>query len=381
MTPQPTLRLSLPSKGRLMDDSLDFLAECGLSVQKLNPRQYQAKMPALPELTVLFQRPGDIVVSVRQGSVDFGVTGIDVLEENRGEDGEIIVLHDELGYGGCALMLAVPEAWTDVTDIPSLKKYVASLNRPLRVATKFPVLTERFLKAQNIPHTLITAEGTLETAPTIGYADIISDLVSSGQTLQDNRLRALRDGVIQASQAALIANRNTLQTNPNALEMARRLLEYIEAHMRAKENLLVIANMRGRSPEAIASKLFNETSVGGLQGPTISPIITRESNQDWHSVTVVVSRKRLPQAISELRSVGGSGIIVSPVTYIFEEEPPRYTAMLAELKKKKERLVIVNLQSLISRKDYSCLNNTLLKPHARPFSNERRPMSSPSARV
>ncbi len=255
MTPQSTLRLSLPSKGRLMDDSLDFLAECGLSVQKLNPRQYQAKMPALPELTVLFQRPSDIVVSVRQGSVDFGITGIDVLEEKRGDNGEIIVLHDELGYGGCALMLAVPEAWTDVTDIPSLKKYAASLNRPLRVATKFPVLTERFLNAQNIPHTLIAAEGTLETAPTIGYADIISDLVSSGQTLQDNRLRALRDGVVQASQAALIANRKALQTNPQALEMARRLLEYIEAHMRAKENLLVIANMRGR--ESRSDRLQN----------------------------------------------------------------------------------------------------------------------------
>jgi ATP phosphoribosyltransferase len=332
MTQRSTLRLSLPSKGRLMDDTFDFLAECGLSVQKLNPRQYQAKIPALPELTVLFQRPGDIVVSVRQGSVDFGITGLDVLEEKRGENGEIIVLHDALGYGQCALMLAVPESWADVTDIPSLKTYVASLNRPLRVATKFPVLTERFLAAQGIPHTLITAEGTLETAPTIGYADIISDLVSSGQTLQDNRLRALRDGVIQASQAALIANRKALQTNPQALEMARRLLEYIEAHLRAKENLLVIANMRGRSPEAIASMMFTQTSVGGLQGPTISPIVTRESNQGWYSVTVVVSRNRLTQAISELRSIGGSGIIVTPVTYIFEEEPPRYTAMLAALK-------------------------------------------------
>jgi ATP phosphoribosyltransferase len=333
MTQQPTLRLSLPSKGRLMDDSLDFLAECGLSVQKLNPRQYQAKMPALPELTVLFQRPSDIVVSVRQGSVDFGITGIDVLEEKRGDNGDILVLHDALGFGACSLMLAVPEAWTDVTDILSLKTYAASFNRPLRVATKFPVLTERFLNAQNIPHTLIAAEGTLETAPTIGYADVISDLVSSGQTLQDNRLRALRDGVVQPSQAALIANRKALQMNPEALEMARRLLEYIEAHMRAKENLLVIANMRGQSPEAIASKLFAETSVGGLQGPTISPIITRESNQGWYSVTVVVRRDHLPQAIGELRNVGGSGIIVSPVTYIFEEEPPRYTAMVAELRK------------------------------------------------
>ena len=327
----PNIRLSLPSKGRLQDDSMNFLAESGLSVHKFNPRQYQAKMPALPELGVIFQRPGDIVVSVRQGSVDFGITGIDVLEEKRGVNGDIIVLHDGLGFGHCSLMLAVPEAWNEVIDIPTLKKFAGALNHPLRVATKFPVLTERFLTQHDIPHTLISAEGTLETAPTIGYADIISDLVSSGQTLQDNRLRALPDGLIQASQAALIANRKSLQINPDALEMARRLLEYIEAHLRAKENLLVIANMRGENPEVIAQKLFTQTSVGGLQGPTISPIITRDSNQGWHSVSIVVRRDHLPQAIGELRRVGGSGIIVSPVTYIFEEEPPRYTAMLKSL--------------------------------------------------
>ena len=326
------IRLSLPSKGRLEVDALDFLAETGLRVFKPNPRQYEAQVTSLPELGIIFQRPGDIVVSVRQGSIDFGITGIDVLEEKRGTNGNIIVLHEALGFGSCALKLAVPEAWTDVTDIPSLKKYASTFDRPLRVATKFPILTERFLKQHDIPHTLISAEGTLETAPTIGYADVISDLVSSGQTLQDNRLRALPDGLIQPSQAALIANRKNLKENPNTLEMARRLLEYIEAHLRAKENLLVIANMRGSSPEAIASKLFTQTSVGGLQGPTISPIVTRESNQGWHSVTVVVPRSRLPQAITELRSVGGSGIIVSPVTYIFEEEPPRYNAMLAALK-------------------------------------------------
>ena len=332
MNSQQTIRLSLPSKGRLQDDSMEFLAECGLTVQKLNPRQYQAKMPVLPDLTVLFQRPSDIVVSVRQGSVDFGITGIDVLEEKRGDNGDVIILHDALGFGHCSLKLAVPESWTNVTNISSLKKYAGTFDHPLRVATKFPVLTERFLNQNNISHTLISAEGTLETAPTIGYADIISDLVSSGQTLQDNRLRALPDGLIQASQSALIANRKALQTNPEALEMARRLLEYIEAHLRAKENLLVIANMRGESSEAIAQKIFTQTSVGGLQGPTISPIVTRESNQGWYSVTVVVRRDHLTQAIAELRGIGGSGIIVSPVTYIFEEEPPRYTAMLAALK-------------------------------------------------
>ena len=332
MQTKQSIRLSLPSKGRLETDALSFLAETGLRVFKPNPRQYQAEVPALPELGIIFQRPGDIVVSVRQGSIDFGIAGIDLIEEKRGENGDVLILHDRLGFGSCALTLAVPEVWDDVTDMPSLQKYSKSLNRPLRVATKFPVLTERFLSKYDIPHMLIAAEGTLETAPTIGYADMISDLVSSGQTLKDNRLRPLPDGVIQPSQAALIANKKALRTRPEVLEMARRLLEYIEAHLRAKENLLVIANMRGETPEAIAQKLFTQTSVGGLQGPTISPIFTREENQQWYSISVVIRRDRIPQAIVELRSIGGSGIIVTPVTYIFEEEPPRYKAMLDALK-------------------------------------------------
>jgi len=328
---EQTIRLSLPSKGRLEIDALEFLAAAGLRVFKPNPRQYQANIPALPELGVIFQRPSDIVVSVRQGSVDFGITGLDVIEEKRGLNGDILILHDTLGFGHCSLALAVPESWEEVTDVSSLQNYAGRLDRPLRVATKFPVLTQRFLEQCSIPHSLISAEGTLETAPTIGYADMISDLVSSGQTLKDNRLRALLDGVIQPSQAALIANRKALRSNPEVLEMARRLLEYIEAHLRAQDNLLVTANMRGESPEAIAQKIFSQTNVGGLQGPTISPVVVRDGGK-WYSVSVVVHSDRLPQAIIELRAIGGSGIIVSPVTYIFEEEPPRYKAMLDALK-------------------------------------------------
>jgi ATP phosphoribosyltransferase len=331
MQAKQVIRLSLPSKGRLEVDALDFLAAAGLRVFKPNPRQYQAEVPAFPDLSVIFQRPGDIVVSVRQGSVDFGIAGLDVIEERRGANGEILIMHDALGFGFCALTLAIPETWKSVHDIASLREYARSFERPLRVATKFPVLTERFLNNNEIPHTLIAAEGTLETAPTLGYADVISDLVSSGQTLQDNRLRPLPDGVILRSQAALIANRKALQTRPEALEVGHRLLEYIEAHLRAEGNLLVTANMRGDSPEAIAQKMFTQTVVGGLQGPTISPVIVRDATFKWFSVTVVVRRDQLPQAISELRAIGGSGIIVSPVTYIFEEVPPRYKALLEAL--------------------------------------------------
>ena len=101
--------------------------------------------------------------------------------------------------------------------------------------------------------------------------------------------------------------------------------------MRANDNVLVIANMRGDNADVITQKIFTQTSVGGLQGPTISPIGVRDGSPNWYSATVVVRRDHLPQAITELRLIGGSGIIVSPITYIFEEEPPRYKAMLKAL--------------------------------------------------
>lgn len=327
------MRLSLPSKGRLSDDVLTFLADCGLKVNKPNPRQYEARIPAMPGLVVLFQRPADIVVSVRDGSVAFGITGLDVTEEHRGSGDDVIILHDSLGFGQCTLTLAVPEAWSDIEDIGDLSRQVTALGRPLRIATKYPSLTKQFLDTRLIPHTLLSAEGTLETAPAIGYADLISDLVSSGQTLRDNRLKPLKGGIIQPSQAALIANRNALKDNPQVLALARQLLEFIEAHLRANDNLMVIANMRGESPQAIASLMFTQTSIGGLQGPTISRVYVRDENPGWFAVNIVVRRNYLFEAINELRAIGGSGVIVTPVAYIFEEEPPRYKAMLAALEK------------------------------------------------
>jgi ATP phosphoribosyltransferase len=331
--PTPSLRISLPSKGRLAEDALEFLGACGLKVYKPNPRQYEARIPALPELHVLFQRPADIVVSVRDGSVDFGITGIDVIEERKGENGSVLVLHDSLGFGYCSLNLAVPESWEDVQCVEDLRQRAAALNHPLRIATKYPSLTGRFLDTRSIPYTLVYAEGTLETAPAIGYADMISDLVSSGQTLRDNRLRPIPDGLIQASQAALIANKDTLKSNPDALGVARQLLEFFEAHLHASANLAIFANMRGPSPEAIAERIFGQPAIAGLQGPTISRVIVREQDPNWYAVNIIVPRAQIFQAITELRAIGGSGVVVMPLTYIFDEEPPRYMAMLQALEK------------------------------------------------
>ncbi len=333
------IRLALPSKGILQNGAVELLDACGMKIFRPNPRQYEAKIPALDGLSVMFQRPGDIVVSVRQGSVDFGITGLDVLREKEGDNGEnnsILILHDALGFGPCTLNLAVPEN-SDVFTMSDLASWSAKLTRqktPLRIATKFPNLTSDFLKKHGIQsYKLINVEGTLEIAPAIGYADVIADLVSSGVTLRDNHLRPLADGLILRSQACLIANRDALKSRPEVLAIARQLLEYIEAHYRAQGSHLVIANMRGNSPEEIANKMSTQPHISGLQGPTIAPVYPPDEHSQniWFAVNIVVHQDSLFAAINELRMIGGSGVIVAPLTYIFEEEPTRYQAMLTTL--------------------------------------------------
>ena len=329
------IRLALPSKGILQDGAVEFLEACGLKVYRPNPRQYAATIPALPNVTVMFQRPGDIVTSVQQGSVEFGITGYDVLAE-KGSNGAVLVVHDALGFGPCSLNLAAPEE-SPVRSVAELAGWAAELatkGHALRVATKFPRLTAGFLDARGVaPYRLVAVEGTLEIAPAIGYADLICDLVSSGVTLRDNHLRPLDDGVVLHSQAVLVANRAALQARPEVLVTARHLLEYIEAHLRARGSYLITANMRGDSAEAIAERMFAHTTLGGLQGPTVAPVVAREHLREtgWYAVNIVVRKERLFEAVGELRAIGGSGVVVVPCAYIFEEEPERYRAMVAAL--------------------------------------------------
>jgi ATP phosphoribosyltransferase len=120
----------------------------------------------------------------------------------------------------------------------------------------------------------------------------------------------------------LIANRAALKTRPKVLSIAHTLIEMMEAHLRGEAHYMVTANMRASDPERIAHNLFAHPDLGGLQGPTIAPVYTR-SGERWHAINIVVRQDRLLAAVNALRSVGGSGVIVSPVKYIFEEEPER----------------------------------------------------------
>lgn len=327
------IRIALPSKGLLAAGSKQLLTDVGLPIYSPNPRQYIALIPLLPGIEVIFQRPGDIVISVRDGSVDFGITGRDIYLEKRDSNGKILELHSQLGFGQCTLNVIIPDDWIEINSLADLQQLQQSMERPLKVATKFPKLAENFFTSKTeIPIKVIQAEGALEIAPTVGYADLIVDLVSTGTTLRDNRLKNLPGGKILDAEACLIANRERLKTNSDTLTIATQLLEMIGAHLRGRDNLAVFANVRGSSMQAISEKIFQKEVIGGLQGPTVSRVLTRDT-ENFFAIHVVVRKEELHKAVGELREIGGSGVVVSPVNYIFEEEPGEIIKMMTALGK------------------------------------------------
>jgi ATP phosphoribosyltransferase len=328
---EPTLRLALPSKG-MEEETLAFLRECGLRVNRVSLRQYRARIPAIKGVEVLFQRAGDIFDKVAEGSVDLGITGFDVVAEHNREDDPIAVLNSKLGFGACALVVAVPEGWIDVTSVADLAEISASQyarGRELRIATKYPNLTRQFMFDNGINYfALSEASGALEAAPALGTADIIVDLVSSGVTLRENRLKQVAAGTIVESQACLIGNRAALLASVDKLEATRQVMELIEAHLRSREFFSVTANIRGDSPESVARQIATHHDIAGLRGPTIAKVFpTGGGDEGWYAATVIVRSDRLMPAIDSLRRVGASNVSVVQLRYVFESRSWTFEAM------------------------------------------------------
>jgi ATP phosphoribosyltransferase len=334
--------IALPSKGAIAEPTLDFLKSCDLKVSQTNPRQYTATVPALPYLDVLFQRVNDVVYKVLDGTVDLGITGLDVVHEIAGGFDEVIVLHENLHYGGCQLVLAVPEAWIDVdtmADVVDISlDFREHKRRNLRVATKFTNLARQFLHRHGVHHfTLVEAEGAIEAAPTLGYADVIIDLSATGTTLRENHLKPITDGVVLDSYACLIGNYQRLKECPEVLATARSLLEVIDAALNGRNFYQITANVRGESPEAVAHAVASHPTTRGLQGPTVAPIYAANTPEvddgQWFTTTIIVHSKKLLDAVSHLRSIGGTQTIVVPVRYVFMTQSPSYERLLKVLKR------------------------------------------------
>ncbi|MBM2827197.1 MAG: phosphoribosyltransferase [Dehalococcoidia bacterium] len=330
------MRLALPSKGELEEPTVAFLKACGLTVQRSSSRRYTAGLKSLPEVSVLFQRAADIPAKVEDGTADLGITGLDLVEEYKLDSASTMTIMDDLGYGHCDLVVAVPEAWIDVVDMVDLAELAQEMRergRELRVATKYSHLTQRFLLEKGVSYfSLVGATGAMEVAPAVGFADIIADLTSSGETLRENGLRPLTDGAILKSQACLIGNRDRLAANPQWLEPCKKILEMMEARLRAGGYYSISANIRGSSPDAVARYIMDCPQVAGLEGPTVSKVYSRSlADDDWYAVTVVVRVEDLLKAVVHIRQMGGNGITVSSPNYVFNEESTAYARLVRAL--------------------------------------------------
>ena len=331
---KPSLRLLLPSDGDLHQPTLDFLKGCGLPVRRPNARRYTASIPAIPGVEVLFQRTADITAKVEEGSAELGITGMDRLLEYREDEQRAAVLMENLGFGRCDLVLAVPDVWLDVTslaDLADLALEFRQKGKQLRIATKYPRLVSGFLHDRGINYfTLAPASGTLEAAPVAGYADLIADLTATGTTIRENRLKTLEDGNILTSQACLLANAELLAHSPDALELTRGLTEMMEAHMRAEPYYRLTANVQGFSADEVSGMILARPTLAGLRGPTVARVYNVEE-ESWFSVSLLVRKDRLLEAVYHLRECGAVDVAAAKLGYLFDNHSHAYDALFRPL--------------------------------------------------
>ena len=170
---------------------------------------------------------------------------------------------------------------------------------------------------------MVSASGTLEAAPAAGYADLIADITSSGATLRENRLKTLEEGTILVSQACLLGNPLLLAATPTRRDLARSIVELMEAHLRAEPFYRLTANVRGPSAESVSATILARPELAGLRGPTVARVYNVEE-QDWHSVSLLVKKEKLLEAVDHLRDCGAMDIAASQVSYLFDGHSQAY---------------------------------------------------------
>ena len=222
-----TLRLALPSKGRLKDDALARFAAAGLPVtQSGDVRAYRGRLEGVEDVEVAFLSASEIARELWQGGIDLGVSGEDLIRETIPDWAERVEIVARLGFGAADVVVAVPDVWYDVATMADLDDVAADFRqrhgRRLRIATKYWRLTQGFFSRQHgiQVYRIVESLGATEGAPAAGSADVVVDITSTGSTLAANRLRVLEDGVILKSQACLVAARQAPGDEARAARIA-----------------------------------------------------------------------------------------------------------------------------------------------------------------
>jgi ATP phosphoribosyltransferase len=278
-----TLKIAVQKSGRLSEKSLQLLEECGIKISN-GERKLKAVAQNFP-VEILFLRDDDIPQYVEQGVADIGILGENEVWE---KDKEVEIIQ-QLGFAGCRMSLAIPkdEVYNDLNYFEGK-----------RIATSYPKILIDFFAKNNITVFIEEISGSVEIATSIGLADAVFDIVSTGSTLLMNGLKEV--ATVTKSEAVLISNPNLTPENQAILD---KLLFRIQAVREGKQNKYILLNAPNSAIERICSLL------PGMKSPTILPLV----NKDWSSLHSVIKEDDYWEIIEQLKNLGAEGILIIPI--------------------------------------------------------------------
>ncbi|MDE3740388.1 ATP phosphoribosyltransferase [Maribacter polysaccharolyticus] len=277
------IRIAIQKSGRLNEDSLLILKNCGISIDN-GKDQLKASSRNFP-MEVFYLRNGDIPQYLRDGVVDIAIIGENVLIE-KGHDIDIAT---KLGFSKCRVSLAVPKS----VKYESVKDFEGK-----RIATSYPNTVQKYLDEKGVKADLHIINGSVEIAPNIGLADGICDIVSSGSTLFKNNLKEVE--VMLKSEAVLAVSQKISEERKAILE---KLQFRIKSVLQARQSKYVLLNAPNDNLDAILELL------PGMRSPTVLPL----AEKGWSSVHTVINKDKFWEVIDELKLAGAEGILVCPI--------------------------------------------------------------------
>jgi len=274
------IRIAIQAKGRLNEESTLLLREAGIAIEE-SKRKLLTRSDDFP-LEVLYLRDDDIPHAVAMGVADAGIVGFNEVAEKQ-QDVEVV---EKLGFGKCRISLAIPkgEEYTSVGYFNGKK-----------VATSYPVVLSEYFKKEGVKADIHTIAGSVEIAPSVGMADAIFDIVSSGGTLVSNGLKEVEK--VLFSEAVLIAGR---KLTPEKRDILEQLLFRIRSVGRSRGMKYVLLNIPCDKVQAVVELM------PGMKSPTVLPL----AKEGWCSIHVVVRENELWDKIEQLKKLGAEDILV-----------------------------------------------------------------------
>ncbi len=291
------LRIAIPNKGSLSDAAIAMLREAGYATRR-DPKEL-VLLDAENDAEFFYLRPRDIAIYVGSGTVDVGVTGRDLLLDSGSSARELLPLgfaKSTFRYAARAGSMSPSEA-TPASSASGAPASGAPAMTGMRVATSYPGLVERDLADRGITATVVRLDGAVETAITLGVADVIADVVETGTTLRQQGLEVFGEPIL-TSEAVLIG-RDTSADSDAVAVLRRRLTGVITARTYVMMDYDV--------PRSLADRACALTP--GLESPTVSPL----QDPDWVAVRAMVPRKRTNHVMDELYAIGARAIIVTDI--------------------------------------------------------------------